>query len=75
MLTASEPQEALRKPSSQSPGVLQGQGARAACSRERKGFWEMVGMDCLLLIPTGPAGGGWPEVAEEWAGTTALSFQ
>ena len=38
MFTASEPQDAPRKPSSQSPGVLQRQGARAACSRERKGF-------------------------------------
>lgn len=75
MLVTSEPQEAPRKPSPQSPGVLQGQGARAAFSRERKGFWGMVGGDCLLLIPTGPAGGGWSEVAEEWAGATALSLQ
>ena len=75
MLTASEPQEAPRKPSSQSPGVLQGQGARAACSRERTGFWGLAGLDYLLLIPTGPAGGGRPEVAEEWAGATALSLQ
>lgn len=28
-----------------------------------------------MLIPTGPAGRGWPEVTEEWAGTTALSLQ
>lgn len=28
-----------------------------------------------MLIPTGPAGGGWPEVTEEWAGMTALSLQ
>ena len=27
-----------------------------------------------MLIPTGPAGGGWPEVTEEWVGTTTCPF-
>lgn len=41
--------------------------------RASGGWWG--GGYCLVLIPTGPAGGGWSEVAEEWAGATALSLQ